>query len=57
MTATATALDTDIEVVSDNGFEDGFTIPVYAQRVSPEISYEDLLDVARGEYLDYEDAA
>lgn len=50
--------DTDtLSAISDSGHEPTFTIPCYAPRAVPEMSYEALLDVARGEYLDFEDTA
>lgn len=50
--------DTDtISAVSDSGHEPTFTIPRYTPRPVPELDYEALLDVARGEYLDFEELA
>lgn len=50
--------DTDtLSAISDSGHAPMFTVPCYVPRAVPDMSYEDLLDVARGEYLDYEDTA
>lgn len=44
-----------LSAVSDSGHEPTFTVPVYTPRTAPELDYEALLDVARGEYLDFEE--
>ena len=50
--------DTDtLSATSDSGHAPTFVVPRYTPRPAPELNYEALLDVARGEYLDFEELA
>lgn len=46
-----------LSAVNDGGHEPTFTVPRYVPVTPPELDYEALLDVARGEYMDCEDYA
>lgn len=42
---------------ADSGHAPTFTVPRYVHHDAPELNYEALLDVARGECLDIEETA